>query len=125
MRKDALEAETAAKRKRKRPKGYLGCILGLTIGIAATATQFIDWQLSNRYEIFPEWRHRYGDGVTHNTEHVFSLCVPSAAPVVIAPQEHLGYCWLPWREAAGKVFSWSNRDAILMLPHFQGASITR
>ena len=37
VRKDALEAETAAKRKRKRPKGYLGCILGLTIGIAGLA----------------------------------------------------------------------------------------
>ena len=37
VRKVALEAETAAKRKRKRPKGYLGCILGLTIGIAGLA----------------------------------------------------------------------------------------
>jgi hypothetical protein len=37
VRKDALEAEAAAKRKRKRPKGYLGCILGLTIGIAGLA----------------------------------------------------------------------------------------
>jgi dATP pyrophosphohydrolase len=24
--------------------------------------------------------------------------------------------WLPWKEAAEKCFSWSNRDAILMLP---------
>jgi dATP pyrophosphohydrolase len=24
--------------------------------------------------------------------------------------------WLPWREAAAQCFSWSNRDAILMLP---------
>ncbi len=37
VRKDALEAEAAAKRKRRRPKGYLGCILGLSIGIAGLA----------------------------------------------------------------------------------------
>ncbi len=32
-----------------------------------------DWQLSNVYEIYPVWRHRYAEGVTHNTEHVFGL----------------------------------------------------
>jgi endonuclease/exonuclease/phosphatase (EEP) superfamily protein YafD len=37
VRKDALDAEAAAKRKRKRPKGYLGCILGLSIGLAGLA----------------------------------------------------------------------------------------
>lgn len=94
-------------------------------GIVAAAADFIDWRLSNCYEIFPEWRHRYGDGVTHNTEHVFSLCVPRTTPIVVAPQEHLGYCWLPWQEAAGKVFSWSNRDAILMLPKLQEAAVVR
>ncbi len=30
-----------------------------------------DWKLSNAYEIFPRWRHRYPPGVSHNTEHVF------------------------------------------------------
>ncbi len=94
-------------------------------GIAAATTDFIDWRLSNRYEIFPEWRHRYEEGVIHNLEHVFSLCVPRETPIVIAPQEHLGHCWLPWREAADKVFSWSNRDAILMLPQHQDACTAR
>jgi len=36
-------------------------------------------------------------------------------PVVLAPQEHRASIWLPWREAAEKCFSWSNRDAILLL----------
>jgi dATP pyrophosphohydrolase len=84
-------------------------------GIAASVAELHDWQITNRYEIFAEWRHRYAPGVLHNTEHVFALQVP-ARPVVIAPSEHLSYCWLPWREAAAKCFSWSNRDAILMLP---------
>lgn len=85
-------------------------------GIAARPEDLIDWGLTNRYEIFPEWRYRYPPGVTENTEHVFSLMLASPQPVCVAPSEHLGYRWLPWREAAGAVFSWSNRDAILMLP---------
>jgi len=85
-------------------------------GIDPAAVEFIDWQLTNRYEIFAEWRYRYAPGVTHNIEHVFSLCVPEDSPVTIAPDEHLAYRWLPWQEAAAACFSWSNRDAILELP---------
>lgn len=75
-----------------------------------------DWDLRNRYEIYPHWRHRYPEGVTHNTEHVFGLCVPSIRPVTLAPREHLQYRWLPWEEAAGMCFSWSNVEAIRRLP---------
>ena len=85
-------------------------------GISASKDSLIDWQLINEFEIFTEWRHRYAPGVTHNTEHVFSLEVPASQPVLITPNEHRNYQWLPWREAAAKCFSWSNRDAILMLP---------
>ena len=88
-------------------------------GILATADALVDWHVSNRYEIFKEWRHRYPEGVIHNVEHVYSLCVPRDTPIVTAPDEHLAHRWLPWQEAAGKVFSWSNRDAILMLPLLQ------
>lgn len=85
-------------------------------GIEASRETLRDWQIVNRYEIFAEWRDRYPPGVRHNTEHVFALEVPAARPVTVAPGEHLGYCWLPWREAAERCFSWSNRDAILLLP---------
>ena len=85
-------------------------------GIDAPLKQFVDWQITNTFEIFAEWRHRYAPGVTHNVEHVFSLQVPEQAPIRIAPDEHLAYCWLPWRDAAEKCFSWTNRDAIRMLP---------
>jgi dATP pyrophosphohydrolase len=85
-------------------------------GIAASQSAFSDWQLTNTFEIFTEWRYRYAPGVTHNTEHVFSLQIAAPQPVTLAPDEHVNYLWLPWREAAGKCFSWSNRDAILMLP---------
>lgn len=75
-----------------------------------------DWQLSNVYEIYPVWRHRYAPGVTHNTEHVFGLLVPHGTPVKLAPREHLNHVWLPWREAADRCFSPSNAEAILQLP---------
>jgi dATP pyrophosphohydrolase len=89
-------------------------------GIDADEGSLMDWRLTNRYEIFAEWRYRYAPDVTHNTEHVFSLCLPEPGPVVVAPDEHLGYRWLPWRDASAACFSWTNRDAILELPRRAG-----
>lgn len=85
-------------------------------GLNAFEYQLLDWETENRYEIFKEWRWRYAPGITHNTEHVFSLCLPEIKPITIAPKEHLGYLWLPWQQAADKVFSWSNAEAIRNLP---------
>jgi dATP pyrophosphohydrolase len=81
----------------------------------ASQYQLTDWQKQNRYEIYPHWRGRYAPGVTHNTEHVFGLRLPSIVPVTLAPREHLRFEWLPWRDAADKVFSWSNAEAIRAL----------
>ena len=85
-------------------------------GIDAAAHELAEWNLKNVYEIYPVWRHRFAPGVTHNTEHVFGLRVPGRVPVTLAAREHLACEWLPWREAAERVFSWSNRSAILKLP---------
>jgi dATP pyrophosphohydrolase len=85
-------------------------------GIDARRFRLEDWNLQNVYEIYPVWRHRYAEGVTHNTEHVFGLEVPGRVPVKVAPREHLAAQWVPWDEAAERVFSWSNRKALLMLP---------
>ena len=80
--------------------------------------QLRDWHLSNVYEIYPVWRHRYAAGVTHNTESVFGLRVPRDVPVRLSPREHTAQVWLPWREAADRCFSASNAEAILHLPRF-------
>lgn len=85
-------------------------------GIQAPPDALVDWRLFNRFVILPRWRSRYAPGVTHNTEHVFSLCVPEATPVRLAADEHTAALWLPWQTAAAKVFSWTNRDAIRLLP---------
>ena len=84
-------------------------------GLTFPDTALRDWQQTNVYEIFPEWRHRYAPGVTHNTEHVFSLEIPAPCAIQLAPNEHSNYGWLPWQDAAPRCFSWSNRDAILAL----------
>jgi dATP pyrophosphohydrolase len=84
-------------------------------GIAADAGKLVRWNVVNTFEIYGQWRSRFAPGVTHNTEHVFSLELPQRTPVSVAPGEHRAYVWLPWIDAAGKCFSWSNRDAIRML----------
>jgi len=81
-----------------------------------------DWQMSNRYVIYPEWRWRYAPNTTYNTEHIFSLMLPNICPIDIATREHLGYCWLPWQEAELKVFSPSNAQAIRMIASWKALS---
>jgi dATP pyrophosphohydrolase len=85
-------------------------------GLDAGQYELADWQTQNTYEIYPHWRHRYPPGVTLNTEHVFGLQLPHPVAVQLAPREHLNFQWLAWQEAAEKVFSPSNRAAILQLP---------
>ncbi len=87
-------------------------------GIQADASQFKDWAVSNIYDIYPAWQHRYAPGITRNTEHVFSLCVPSATQITLSPTEHIAFQWLPYRAAADACYSPSNAEAILMLPRF-------
>jgi dATP pyrophosphohydrolase len=78
----------------------------------------VDWHVAREYEIYPQWRHRYPPGTTVNTENVFSLDVGKPVPIRLSTREHLRYVWLPWKAAAERCFSWSNRDAILALPDF-------
>jgi dATP pyrophosphohydrolase len=87
-------------------------------GIAATPAQWRDWGISNVYEIYPVWRHRYAPGVIYNTEHVFGLCLPAVCDVTLNPREHTAWQWLPHRAAADRCFSPSNAEAILLLPQF-------
>ena len=80
-----------------------------------SAGTLTDWRMTNRYEIWPQWRARYAPGVTHNTERVFGFTVPEAAPVTLDPAEHTAQVWLPWQQAMEKTFSPTNRDAIWQL----------
>lgn len=84
-------------------------------GIDAVRGRLRRLDAANRFEIYLQWRHRFGAGVTHNTEHVFALELARREAVTLAPAEHTAYAWLPWRDASAKCFSWSNRDAIILL----------
>jgi len=91
-------------------------------GIDASRYRLTDWDIENRFEIFKKNLSRYAEGVTHNQEHVFGLELPQILPVRLDPAEHLNYRWLPWQEAAASTPSWSNRDAILLLPQKRSGS---
>lgn len=88
---------------------------------AVPAQNLRDWHLSNIYDIYPVWRHRYAPGVTKNTEHVFGLLVPQNIPIALNPREHVRYQWLPYQAAADRCFSPSNAEAILQLPRIRSA----
>jgi len=92
-------------------------------GIEARPEDLRGWNLIYTFEIFTQWRHRFVPGTTHNSEHVFSLELPGQVPAALAPEEHVASLWLPWQDAAGKCFSWSNRDAIRILGQCAGAFV--
>ncbi len=84
--------------------------------LAPTDDDLKDWQLTNLYEIYPVWRHRYAPGTTRNTEHVFSLQVSRDIGITLSAREHTRHIWLPYHQAADRCFSPSNAEAILQLP---------
>lgn len=71
-----------------------------------------DRKRSRRFEIFPEFRHRFPPGVTRNLEHEFSFDTGHPVDITMNEEEHCRFQWLPWREAAHLTESWTNRDAI-------------
>ena len=90
-------------------------------GIEVARYRLDDWGIENNFEIFKKHRSRYAPGVTHNLEHIFGLELPGVVPVRLDANEHLRYRWLPWKRAAERTPSWTNRDAILLLPQKRGA----
>jgi len=94
--------------------------VGEETGLDAAQYELQDWQVSNVYEIYPHWRHRYAPGITENREHLFALTLPATLPVKLAPGEHVRYEWVDWREAAQRVFSWTNVDALKRLGERNG-----
>jgi dATP pyrophosphohydrolase len=106
---DEQPAETAARELREET------------GIVVAPAQLTDWDMQQRYEIFPQWRYKYAPGVTTNTEHFFSLELADEQPVTLSPGEHSEYAWVGFDAAVGRVFSWTNRDALLLLMKTRGA----
>jgi dihydroneopterin triphosphate diphosphatase len=82
------------------------------LDVSAAGHTLTDWQLENTYDIWPHYLYRYAPGILRNTERVFGLCIPKPVAVQLTPREHVNQIWLPWNEAALKVRSASNEQAI-------------
>lgn len=72
----------------------------------------VDCQVINRFPIQPAWQPRYGDA-RENTEYVFRVELPGRLPIRLQADEHSEYHWLSRAEAAVRVSSYTNREAIL------------
>ena len=82
-------------------------------GIPASHGKLQDCQQQNRFLIRPPWKARYAPDVTHNVEHVLTLCLPKQCAVTLNPREHLSYQWLDYSAALERVSSETNRAAIV------------
>ena len=75
--------------------------------------ELLDCGYSNRFPIIAPWKARYAPEDRYNVEHVFRLELPAPIAIQLNLQEHSEYQWLPKEQAAARVSSWTNRDAIL------------
>ena len=71
-----------------------------------------DLQVTRRFRIAPEWRHRYAPGVKENVEHAFALRLPRALAPKLNPAEHRAHRWMPVAEAVAAASSWTDRAAM-------------
>lgn len=74
-----------------------------------------DHRMTNRYAIPEKWAARYAPGERHNTEHVFSVCLPEPVAVRIDPSEHSDAQWCGLDVAVDLVWSWTNKDLLALL----------
>ena len=68
--------------------------------------------VTRTFEIDPRWRDRYAPGVTRNLEFEWRYPVPAPVPITLSRDEHSECVWLPLDEAAKRVWSWTNREAL-------------
>lgn len=81
---------------------------GLVVG-----ADLVDCHHTNRFPIHPAWRARYAPEVSFNIEHVFRVAYKARPDVRVHSLEHVRSLWLPRAEAAARVDSHTNREAIL------------
>jgi len=78
--------------------------------------------ISRIFDIDPRWQHRYGADVTRNVEYEYRYRLPGRREIILCEREHSAAEWLTLEEAVDRVWSWTNRAALVaLLEESQGA----
>lgn len=72
----------------------------------------VDRQINRRFEIFPQYRHKYPSHVRFNEEREFIAYVAQDSQVRIDAREHVAHRWVELDEAISVCLSWSNQMAL-------------
>jgi dATP pyrophosphohydrolase len=83
-------------------------------GITCREDDLIDLDVTNTFEILPQWRIRYAPGVTHNEERCFALRVEKCE-VTVDAKEHQEYVWVDYETAMSMLYWNSNKRAFAAL----------
>lgn len=67
---------------------------------------------SRQFTIDPRWRNRFAPGVVENVEYEYRYKMQERVEISLSGDEHSELLWLPIAEAASRVWSWTNKQAI-------------
>jgi dATP pyrophosphohydrolase len=70
---------------------------------------------SRQFTIDRRWRNRYAPGITENVEHEFRFQVEAPVDIHLDRHEHDAWEWVDINEAIERVWSWTNKAALLAL----------
>lgn len=68
--------------------------------------------ISRQFAIDPRWRSKFAPGIVENVEFEWRYKLLAPLDIRLNRAEHSEYEWLPIADAADKVWSWTNRDAL-------------
>ena len=71
--------------------------------------------ISRQFAIDPRWRDRFAPGTVENVEYEYQYRLADRLSVSLSDDEHSECEWLPVDEAADRVWSWTNKEALQQL----------
>ena len=71
--------------------------------------------VSRQFAIDSRWRDRFGPGVIENVEFEWHYRLPCRVDIRHEEDEHSEYGWFSFDDALERIWSWTNRDAVLGL----------
>lgn len=86
--------------------------LGEETGLRPEQGALEETRISRVFVIDPRWRHRYAPGVVENVEYEWRFRIDAPREIALSAREHTEFAWLPAGEAAERVWSWTNQEAL-------------